>query len=49
MAAARPQKIGPRNFVALVIFVAIPVFYGVTSEGLPGISAPGHDSVDEEP
>ena len=35
--------------VSLVIFVAIPVFYGVTSEGLPGISAPGHDSVDEEP
>ena len=35
--------------VSLVIFVAIPVFYGVTSEGLPGISAPGRGSMDDEP
>jgi uncharacterized membrane protein len=35
--------------VSLVIFVAIPVFYGVTSEGLPGISPPRRRSTDTEP
>jgi uncharacterized membrane protein len=35
--------------VSLLIFVAIPVFYGVTSEGLPGISAPGRGAMDDEP
>jgi len=34
--------------VSLLIFVAIPVFYGVTSEGLPGIE-PRRRSTDNEP
>jgi TMEM175 potassium channel family protein len=34
--------------VSLLIFVAIPVFYGVTSEGIPGIE-PRRRSTDNEP
>jgi uncharacterized membrane protein len=34
--------------VSLLIFVAIPVFYGVTSEGIPGISS-RRGSMDDQP
>ena len=34
--------------VSLLIFVAIPVFYGLTSEGIPGIAS-RRGSMDEEP
>jgi uncharacterized membrane protein len=34
--------------VSLLVFVAIPVFYGLTSEGIPGIAS-RRSSMDEEP
>ena len=34
---------------SLVIFVAIPVFYALTSEGLPGISPPAEAPLDDAP